>query len=60
MRTFCDLQGREAGIGRCLGQGGEGAVYTVPMWPRSVAKIYARRPDELTARKLGAMIQLGT
>jgi DNA-binding helix-hairpin-helix protein with protein kinase domain len=60
VRTFCDLQGREAGLGRCLGQGGEGAVYSVPMWPRSVAKIYARRPDELTSRKLGAMVQLGT
>lgn len=60
MRTFCDLQGREAGLGRCLGQGGEGAVYSVPMWPRSVAKIYARRPDELTSRKLRAMVELGT
>ena len=60
MRTFCDLQGREAGLGRCLGQGGEGAVYSVPMWPRSVAKIYARRPDDQTSRKLGAMVQLGT
>jgi DNA-binding helix-hairpin-helix protein with protein kinase domain len=60
VRTFCDLQGREAGLGRCLGQGGEGAVYSVPMWPRSVAKIYARRPDELTSRKLAAMVQLGT
>ena len=60
MRTFCDLQGREAGLGRCLGQGGEGAVYSVPMWPRSAAKIYARRPDDLMSRKLGAMVQLGT
>jgi DNA-binding helix-hairpin-helix protein with protein kinase domain len=60
VRTFCDIQGREAGLGRCLGQGGEGAVYAVPMWPRSVAKIYARRPDDLTARKLEAMVQLGT
>jgi DNA-binding helix-hairpin-helix protein with protein kinase domain len=60
VRTFCDLQGREAGLGRCLGQGGEGAVYSVPMWPRSVAKIYARRPDDHTSRKLGAMVQLGT
>ena len=60
MRTLCDAQGREAGLGRCLGQGGEGAVYSVPMWPRSVAKIYARRPDEQTSRKLGAMVQLGT
>ena len=60
MRTLCDVEGREAGLGRCLGQGGEGAVYAVPMWPRSVAKIYARRPDEQTARKLEAMVQLGT
>jgi DNA-binding helix-hairpin-helix protein with protein kinase domain len=60
VRTFCDQQGREAGLGRCLGQGGEGAVYSVPMWPRAVAKIYARRPDELTSRKLGAMVELGT
>ena len=60
MRTFCDVRGREAGLGRCLGQGGEGAVYAVPMWPRSVAKIYARRPDEQATRKLAAMVQLGT
>lgn len=60
MRTFCDLQGQETGLGRCLGQGGEGAVYSVPNGPRSVAKIYARRPDEHGARKLGAMVQLGT
>ena len=60
MRTFCDLQGREAGLGRCLGRGGEGAVYSVPMWPSAVAKIYARRPDEQASRKLRAMVQLGT
>jgi DNA-binding helix-hairpin-helix protein with protein kinase domain len=60
VRTFRDLQGREAGLGRCLGQGGEGAVYSVPMWPRSVAKIYARRPDDHTRRKLQAMVELGT
>jgi DNA-binding helix-hairpin-helix protein with protein kinase domain len=60
VRTLCDVSGREAGLGRCLGQGGEGAVYAVPMWPRSVAKIYARRPDDRTAMKLAAMVQLGT
>lgn len=60
MRTLCDLQGREAGLGRCLGRGGEGAVYSVPMWPRLVAKIYARRPDDHASRKLAAMVQLGT
>jgi DNA-binding helix-hairpin-helix protein with protein kinase domain len=60
VRTFCDPEGREAGLGRCLGQGGEGAVYAVPIWPSSAAKIYARRPDELVARKLAAMVQLGT
>ncbi len=57
---MCDVDGREAGLGRCLGQGGEGAVYAVPMWPRSVAKIYARRPDDQTQAKLTAMVQLGT
>jgi DNA-binding helix-hairpin-helix protein with protein kinase domain len=30
------------------------------MWPRSVAKIYARRPDDQTQMKLAAMVQLGT
>jgi DNA-binding helix-hairpin-helix protein with protein kinase domain len=30
------------------------------MWPSSVAKIYARTPDEQTGRKLGAMVQLVT
>ena len=33
MRTFCDLQGQETSLGRCLGQGGEGAVYSVPERP---------------------------
>ena len=60
MRSLRDVDGREAGLGRCLGQGGEGAVYAVPMWPRSVAKIYARRPDDQTQMKLAAMVQLGT
>jgi len=60
VRTLCDVDGREAGLGRCLGQGGEGAVYAVPMWPRSVAKIYARRPDDQTQLKLAAMVQLAT
>ena len=58
-RSFADLKGAEASLGRCLGQGGEGAVYSVPSRPRSVAKIYASRPDEHAARKLGAMVQLG-
>ncbi len=60
MRSFCDLHGNEAGLGRCLGQGGEGAVYSVAGRPGTVAKIYARRPDEHASRKLGAMVQLGT
>src|SRR4029453_7088235 len=60
MRSFCDLRGNEAGLGRCLGQGGEGAVYAVANRPGTVAKIYARRPDEHASRKLGAMVQLGT
>jgi DNA-binding helix-hairpin-helix protein with protein kinase domain len=60
VRTFHDLQGKEVGLGRCLGRGGEGAVYSVPMRPRFVAKLYARTPDEQTAHKLGAMVQLGT
>jgi DNA-binding helix-hairpin-helix protein with protein kinase domain len=60
MRSFCDLRGNEAGLGRCLGQGGEGAVYSVANRPGTVAKIYARRPDERASRKLGAMVQLGT
>ena len=60
MRTFCGLQGEEAGLGRCLGQGGEGAVYAVANRPTTVAKIYARRPDAYASRKLGAMVQLGT
>ena len=60
MRSFTDLQGEEAGLGRCLGQGGEGAVYSVANRPGCVAKIYARRPDEHASRKLSAMVQLGT
>jgi len=60
VRSFCDLQGLEAGLGRCLGQGGEGAVYAVANRPQAVAKIYARRPDDHASRKLSAMVQLGT
>jgi len=60
VRGFCDLQGRDVGLGRCVGQGGEGAVYTVAGAASRVAKVYARRPDTLTARKLAAMVQLGT
>jgi DNA-binding helix-hairpin-helix protein with protein kinase domain len=59
-RTFCDLAGQDATLGRCLGQGGEGAVYAVPNRQGLVAKIYARRPDDYASRKLGAMVQLGT
>jgi len=55
-----DLQGKEVDLGRCLGKGGEGAVYSVPSRPRLVAKIYARTPDDHMSRKLGAMVQLGT
>ncbi len=60
MRAVYDGDGREVGLGRCLGQGGEGAVYAVPVWPRSAAKIYARRPDDETKMKLAAMVQLAT
>jgi len=60
VKTFSDLAGHEVSLGRCLGQGGEGAVYSLPMSPGVVAKIYARRPDGPTSRKLGAMVQLAT
>jgi hypothetical protein len=60
VRSYVDLQGKEVDLGRFLGRGGEGAVYSVPMRPRLVAKIYARTPDDKTGRKLGAMVQLGT
>jgi DNA-binding helix-hairpin-helix protein with protein kinase domain len=60
VRTFHDLQEREVGLGRCLGRGGEGAVYSVPIRPGFAAKIYARTPDGHTSRKLGAMVQLAT
>ena len=60
MRALQDLQGKETNLGRCLGSGGEGAVYSVPERPSLVAKIYATAPDGHTSRKLGAMVQLGT
>jgi molecular chaperone DnaK len=60
VRSYQDLQGKEVVLGRCLGQGGEGAVYAVPLRPGLVAKIYARTPDEHTGGKLAAMVQLGT
>ncbi len=59
MRAFFDLLGREVELGRCLGRGGEGAVYAIPRRPRLVAKIYAQRPDDGLVRKLGAMITIG-
>ena len=60
MRPLQDLQGKEAALGRCLGRGGEGAVYSVPARPQLVAKIYAQKPDDHASRKLAAMVQLGT
>lgn len=60
MPSFVDLQGQDTGLGRCLGKGGEGAVYSVPTRPHLVAKIYARTPDDRSARKLAGMVQLGT
>jgi DNA-binding helix-hairpin-helix protein with protein kinase domain len=60
VKAFCDLAGAEVSLGRCLGRGGEGAVYSVPASPQLVAKIYAHRPDAHTSRKLAAMVQLGT
>ena len=59
MPTLFDLQGREVALGRCLGRGGEGAVYAVPLRPRLAAKIYARRPDAALVEKIGAMIAIG-
>ena len=60
MRCFRDLQGKRVTLGRFLGRGEEGAVYSVQMRPASVAKIYVRTPDDHMGRKLGAMVQLGT
>jgi DNA-binding helix-hairpin-helix protein with protein kinase domain len=60
MSHLLDLQGQEAGLGRCLGSGGEGAVYSVPSRPGLVAKIYTRTLDDHMSRKLAAMVQLGT
>jgi len=60
MRPFVDLQGQSTPLGRCIGKGGEGAVYLVPTRPHLVAKIYASIPDDHAARKLAAMVQLGT
>jgi DNA-binding helix-hairpin-helix protein with protein kinase domain len=59
VRTFFDLLGREVALGRCLGRGGEGAVYAIPRRPGHVAKVYAQRPDDVLVRKLGAMIVIG-
>ena len=59
MRTYFDLHGREVVLGRCLGRGGEGAVYAIPHRPGLVAKVYAQRPDDARVRKLGAMIVIG-
>jgi DNA-binding helix-hairpin-helix protein with protein kinase domain len=60
MRPFFDLDGQRVDLGRCLGRGGEGAVYSLPLRPQSVVKIYANRPDARIAEKLKAMVALAT
>jgi len=60
VRSFQDLQGNEVALGRFLGRGGEGAVYSVQTRAQLVAKIYMRTPDNHMGRKLAAMVQLGT
>lgn len=58
--TFSDSQGRPVMLGRCLGRGGEGAVYSVAGNEGLAAKIHTRRPDGATVRKLQAMVALCT
>jgi DNA-binding helix-hairpin-helix protein with protein kinase domain len=48
VRTYFDLHGREVALGRCLGRGGEGAVYAIPHRPRLIA-IGAASPSETLA-----------
>jgi tetratricopeptide (TPR) repeat protein len=60
MRPLFDVHGQRVDLGRCLGRGGEGAVYSLPLRPQSVAKIYANRPDARIAEKLKAMVALAT
>ena len=44
MRAFRDLSGNEIELGRFLGSGGEGAVYSLSSHPRLVAKLCMRTP----------------
>jgi DNA-binding helix-hairpin-helix protein with protein kinase domain len=59
-RTIVDSTGQALALGRELGRGGEGAVYTVPARPELVAKLYHRPPAAAKGAKLAAMAALGT
>lgn len=51
---------RRIHLGHMIGQGGEGAIYTIPNQSECVAKIYAKQPDARKAQKLLAMPGLVT
>lgn len=59
MKVLFDARGNEVVLGRCLGRGGEGAVYALAHRPRLAAKVYTVRPDDARRRKLEAMISIG-
>jgi DNA-binding helix-hairpin-helix protein with protein kinase domain len=52
--------GRKVALGTKLGQGGEGAVYTITGQPAFVAKIYDKLLDPKHAEKLEVICQLRT
>ncbi|WP_027482407.1 hypothetical protein [Deinococcus pimensis] len=57
MTTYVDPSGRTVQLGRELGVGGQGAVYTVPNDAGVVAKIYLQPPDARATRKLDALVR---
>lgn len=60
MARLYDSQGELLTLGKELGRGGEGSVFTIPERPESVAKIYHEPISSEKAEKLRQMVALQT
>jgi len=59
-QVLYDAAGRAVSLGKSLGRGGEGEVFSVPASPGSVAKVYHKPPDPSRAEKIAAMVSAAT